>query len=134
MFLSDISNTYPFPSFEIFRLLPWRMELLEGILGADLIGFHTYDYQRHFMSCVRRLLGTETFFNNIRLDERIAKIDAFPKGIDFEFFNTTAKKLKKSNDNEGSEFHKELKDFLNNNKDRKIILSIDRLDYTKRNP
>ncbi len=121
----------PFPSFEIFRLLPWRMELLEGILGADLIGFHTYDYQRHFMSCVRRLLGNETFFNNIRLDERIAKIDAFPKGIDFEFFNTTAKKLKKSNDNEGSEFHKELKDFLNNNKDRKIILSIDRLDYTK---
>lgn len=46
----------PFPSYEIFRILPWREELIEGLLGADLIGFHTYDYQRHFTSCVRRLL------------------------------------------------------------------------------
>ena len=45
----------PFPSFEIFRLFPKREELLNGILGADLIGFHTYDYQRHFLSSVRRI-------------------------------------------------------------------------------
>lgn len=121
----------PFPSFEIFRILPWRMEILEGILGADLIGFHTYDYQRHLMSCVRRLLGHETVFNRIRLDERIAKVDAFPKGIDFEYFNKTTKDLEQSADSEGSEFHKELKEYLNRNKERKIILSIDRLDYTK---
>ena len=99
--LPNISIGYfqhiPFPSFEIFRLLPWRMELLEGILGADLIGFHTYDYQRHFMSCVRRLLGHETFFNRIRLDERIVKIDAFPKGIDFEFFNSTTTEFDSQN-------------------------------------
>lgn len=121
----------PFPSFEIFRFLPWRMELLEGILGADLIGFHTYDYQRHFMSSVRRLLGHETVFNRIRLDERIVKVDAFPKGIDFEFFNNTAKELAKSTGDQKSEFHKELKDYLGKDKNRKIILSIDRLDYTK---
>ncbi len=133
--LPNISIGYfqhiPFPSFEIFRLLPWRMELLEGILGADLIGFHTYDYQRHFMSCVRRLLGHETFFNRIRLDERIVKIDAFPKGIDFEFFNSTAKELEQKTEKQESDIHKELIEFKSNSEDRKIILSIDRLDYTK---
>ena len=121
----------PFPSFEVFRLLPWRMELLEGILNADLVGFHTYDYQRHFMSCVRRLLGHETVFNRIRLDERIVKVDAFPKGIDFEFFNNAAKELAENNANQDSEIRNELKEFLRKDKDRKIILSIDRLDYTK---
>jgi len=133
--LPNISIGYfqhiPFPSFEIFRLLPWRMELLEGILGADLIGFHTYDYQRHFMSCVRRLLGHETFFNRIRLDERIVKIDAFPKGIDFEFFNSTAKELEQKTEKQESDIHKELIEFKSKSEDRKIILSIDRLDYTK---
>ncbi|MBT3383088.1 MAG: bifunctional alpha,alpha-trehalose-phosphate synthase (UDP-forming)/trehalose-phosphatase [Prolixibacteraceae bacterium] len=121
----------PFPSFEIFRFLPWRIELLEGILGADLIGFHTYDYQRHFMSCVRRLLGNETVFNRIRLDERIVKVDAFPMGIDFEYFNNTARELAKSTAKEESEIHKELKEYLKRAKNQKIILSIDRLDYTK---
>ncbi len=131
----DISIAYfqhiPFPSFEIFRILPWRMELLEGILGADLIGFHTYDYQRHFMSCVRRLLGHETFFNRIRLDERIVKVDAFPKGIDFEFFSTKAEELSQYPVSGRSGIHKELKEHIDKSKDCKIILSIDRLDYTK---
>jgi len=131
----DLSIGYfqhiPFPSFEVFRLLPWRIELLKGLLDADLIGFHTYDYQRHFMSCVRRLLGHETFFNRIRLNERVVKVDAFPKGIDFEFFNQTAGKIRQDSGNESSAIHKELKEFLRQGKDRKIILSIDRLDYTK---
>ena len=133
--LPNISIGYfqhiPFPSFEVFRLLPWRMELLEGILDADLIGFHTYDYQRHFMSCVRRLLGYETFFNRIRLGERIVKVDAFPKGIDYEYFNSTAKKLLQNTSKEVSDIHKELIEFKSKSQDRKIILSIDRMDYTK---
>ncbi len=120
----------PFPSYEIFRLLPWRMELLEGMLGADLIGFHTYDYQRHFMSCVRRLLGHETVFNRIRLNERIALVDAFPKGIDFDYFNNTAKASVPDTKNQKSEIHTEI-EYLKKDKNRKIILSIDRLDYTK---
>jgi len=49
----------PFPSFELFRLLPWRAEILNGLLGADLIGFHTYDYVRHFLSSTARIAGTE---------------------------------------------------------------------------
>ncbi len=47
-------NHIPFPSYEVFRTLPWRESVLEGMLGADLIGFHTYDYERHFLSSVQR--------------------------------------------------------------------------------
>ena len=47
----------PFPSYEVFRLLPWRKELLNGLLGADLIGFHTYDDMRHFLSSVNRIIS-----------------------------------------------------------------------------
>ncbi len=124
----------PFPSFEIFRLLPRRLELLEGVLGADLIGFHTYDYQRHFMSSVRRLLGHETFFNRIRLDERIIKTDAFPKGIDYEFFNQRSQELNSNSDEPESPIRQELNVFHDRAPGRKMILSIDRLDYTKGMP
>lgn len=133
--LPDISIGYfqhiPFPSFEVFRLLPWRLELLEGILDADLVGFHTYDYQRHFMSCVRRILGHESFFNRIRLNERIIKVDAFPKGIDYEYFSNKAGEPESMPEEEGSTIRHDLSEFKNRGEDRKIILSIDRLDYTK---
>ena len=121
----------PFPSFEIFRLLPWRQELLEGVSGADLIGFHTYDYQRHFMSSVRRLMGYETFFNRIRLDDRIIKTDAFPKGIDYDFFNSRAKEVSEQTIESETVIRRELKTFHERGAGRKVILSIDRLDYTK---
>ncbi len=121
----------PFPSYEIFRLMPWRTEILEGLLGADQLGFHTFDYERHFMSCVRRLMGYETFFNRIRLEERIVKVDAFPMGIDYDLFYNKA--LEKNKDK------LENKPFLQDTKSsqvlkgggRKVILSMDRLDYDK---
>ncbi|MCO5604017.1 hypothetical protein L7F22_058174 [Adiantum nelumboides] len=49
----------PFPSSEIYRTLPVRDELLRGLLNADVIGFHTFDYARHFLSCCSRMLGLE---------------------------------------------------------------------------
>lgn len=49
----------PFPSSEIYRTLPVREEILRGLLNADLIGFHTFDYARHFLSCCSRMLGLE---------------------------------------------------------------------------
>ncbi|MCK4990445.1 MAG: trehalose-6-phosphate synthase, partial [Bacteroidales bacterium] len=76
----------PFPSFELFRLLPWRLEIIEGMLGADLIGCQTYDNVRHFMSSVRRLKGVDSVFNRISIGERTLKVDVFPKGIDYERF------------------------------------------------
>jgi len=121
----------PFPSFEIFRLLPWRNEILEGILGADLIGFHTYDYVRHFLSCVRRILGYDTVFNQIRIEERTLKVDAFPRGIDFDKFHEGALKIGKVPDDEMSGISKELEAYLKKNRGKKLIFSEGRLDYTK---
>ncbi|MBN1897785.1 MAG: bifunctional alpha,alpha-trehalose-phosphate synthase (UDP-forming)/trehalose-phosphatase [Spirochaetes bacterium] len=112
----------PFPSFEIFRLLPWRKEILEGLLGSDLIGFHTYDYVRHFLSSVRRLLGCEHTLGQVSVENRLVKVDAFPMGIDYDRFSKSLQKK-----NIIKEINKRKKQFA----DKKIILSLDRMDYTK---
>lgn len=112
----------PFPSFEIFRLLIWRTQILRGLLGADLIGFHTYEYARHFLSTTRHLLGLDNNLNRISYEDRYIQVDAFPMGIDYEFF---------SKEHEGDSFQEEAKDIIENAKGMKMILSIDRLDYTK---
>ncbi len=119
----------PFPSYEIFRLLPWRREILEGLLGSDLVGFHTYDYERHFMSCVRRLLGYDSVFNRIHLEERIVMVDFFPLGIDYTKFSEGGKNICLEEHAKG--LTRELLDQSFSGGDKKIILSIDRLDYTK---
>ncbi|MCW0482534.1 bifunctional alpha,alpha-trehalose-phosphate synthase (UDP-forming)/trehalose-phosphatase [Gaoshiqia sediminis] len=121
----------PFPSFEVFRILPWRKELIKGMLGADLIGFHTYDYERHFFSSVRRLLGYEVSFNQIHMEDRIIMADAFPMGIDYAKFSGKAKEVSQKSLQEKSELHRELEKYFLGSPDRKLILSIDRLDYTK---
>jgi len=121
----------PFPSFEVFRILPWRNELIKGVLGADLIGFHTYDYERHFFSSVRRLLGYEISFNQIHLEDRIVMADAFPMGIDYDKFAEKASEIIQKPIAERSELHRELEKYFHLSPDRKLILSIDRLDYTK---
>lgn len=121
----------PFPSFEVFRILPWRIELLNGMLGADLIGFHTYDYERHFFSCIRRLIGYEISLNHIHTDDRVILVDAFPMGIDYKKFEDMAFELENVKSEDRSEFKIELDKFAEYLPDRKLILSIDRLDYTK---
>jgi len=121
----------PFPSYELFRLLPWRMEILEGLLGADLIGFHTYDYERHFLSCVRRLMGHETIFNRIRLETRVVKVDAFPMGIDYDKFHNAALQHQQRALKDKSKLQREIEKYFLMSPDRKLIISIDRLDYSK---
>jgi len=112
----------PFPSFEIFRLLPmtWRSEILQGLLGADLVGFHTYDYTQYFLRCVLRILGYEHNMGDILLPSRLIKADTFPMGIDFQKFHDQAAISESQKD----QSLKALEKF-------KIVLSIDRLDYTK---
>ena len=112
----------PFPSYEIFRLLPQRNELLEGLLGADLVGFHTYDYVRHFLSSVRRIRGYENEFNVVDHEDNLVKVDVFPMGIDYDFF---------SGDLDDSKISEEVKESLSKDDKLKTILSVDRLDYSK---
>ncbi len=120
----------PFPSFEIFRLLPWRQEVIEGMLGADLIGFQAYDYVRHFMSSVRRLLGVDSVFNRISIGERTLKVDVFPKGINYDRFRNKALSIH-SEQSTPSIIQKEMKMFKESANLEKLIISIDKLDYTK---
>ena len=113
----------PFPSSEIFRILPWRTEILEGLLGADLLGFHTYEYARHFLSSTLRLLGYEHEFGSISIGDRIVRVDNFPMGVDIE------KNNKLLADPEVQEETEQCRRRIG--KDNKIILSVDRLDYSK---
>ncbi|MHA7943791.1 bifunctional alpha,alpha-trehalose-phosphate synthase (UDP-forming)/trehalose-phosphatase [Formosa sp. 3Alg 14/1] len=121
----------PFPSFEIFRTFPWREELLEGMLGADLLGFHTYDYERHFLSSIKRILRLDVNFNNIDYHDRTIKVDSFPMGIDYNKFYNAALVNNTQQKKERSELQRRLDEHIKSDSDAKIILSIDRLDYTK---
>ncbi len=112
----------PFPNFEIFRLLPQRKEILKALTKADLVGFHTYSYAKHFLESVRYILGYECSFNNIKTENRICRVDYFPMGIDCQRF-TQAFKNKKVKE--------KIYKIKNKIGKRTIILSIDRLDYTK---
>jgi len=114
----------PFPSFEIFRLIPqaWRREILEGLIGADLVGFHTYEYTQNFLRCVLRLLGIGHTMGSIFTHDRIVKAETFPMGIDVGHFTTAAA---------SKEVQKEREALRDSLPKAKVILSVDRLDYTK---
>jgi len=112
----------PFPSYELFRYLPERAELLQGLLGADLIGFHTHDYMRHFISTLNRVLHLECRVDEVRLENRVTRIDAFPMGINYDLYHAAMARPEKCS------FTQELKQLAG---DSKIILSVDRLDYSK---
>ncbi|KAG5724262.1 hypothetical protein E4T56_gene15381, partial [Termitomyces sp. T112] len=72
----------PFPSSEIYRILPVRREILLGVLSCDLIGFHTYDYARHFLSSCTRILGLATMPNGVEFEGRLVHVGTFPIGIE----------------------------------------------------
>lgn len=76
----------PFPSSEIYRILPVRKEIMAGVLSCDLIGFHTYDYARHFLSSVSKVLHLNTLPNGIEYNDRFISVGAFPIGIDVDKF------------------------------------------------
>lgn len=112
----------PFPSYELFRVLPEREEILEGLLGADLIGFHAHDYMRHFISAIYRVLNLNCNLDEVSLDNRIVHIDAFPMGINYDQYHDAP------NLPEVKEKSELLKQSLGQ---RDIMLSVDRLDYSK---
>lgn len=114
----------PFPSFEVFRLLPpgWRTEIIDGLLGASLIGFHTHDYTRHFLGCVLRTLGHDHQLGRLTLRDRVIQVDTFPMGIDFDKFAQAAA---------SPQTEARVSLLRQQSAGQKVIFSMDRLDYTK---
>ena len=112
----------PFPSYESFRLLPWRRELLNGMMGADFLGFHTYDDMRHFLSSVSRLTGIGNTNGQITVGNRLVLADALPMGIDYDKYSRCAS-LPDTLDREVR--------YRTSLGEVKLILTIDRLDYSK---
>ncbi|MBL0956429.1 MAG: bifunctional alpha,alpha-trehalose-phosphate synthase (UDP-forming)/trehalose-phosphatase [Leptospira sp.] len=114
----------PFPTFEIFRLLPerFRTKILKGLLGADLIGFHTQSYTQYFLRTLLRCLGIENERGIIYFQNHLTKTGAFPMGINVEQFS------KYANSKECDTIANQINI---NHKNLKQILSVDRLDYTK---
>ncbi|KAH7915644.1 glycosyltransferase family 20 protein [Hygrophoropsis aurantiaca] len=112
----------PFPSSEIYRILPVRREILLGILFCDLIGFHTYDYARHFLSSCTRILGLPTMPNGVEFEGRLAHVGTFPIGIEPDSFIENLKK-------------ESVKSRITQIEQRfggvKLIVGVDRLDYIK---
>ncbi|MBE3550426.1 MAG: Alpha,alpha-trehalose-phosphate synthase [UDP-forming] [Brockia lithotrophica] len=112
----------PFPAPEVFLLLPWAREILGHLLGADLIGFHTYEYTQNFMRAVTRALGFEHDMQYVVLEDRVVRVDTFPLGVDFARWNTCG---------ELPEVQAEEKKLREAALGRKVVFSADRLDYTK---
>jgi trehalose 6-phosphate synthase/phosphatase len=114
----------PFPSYELFRVIPkqWQHQLLKGMLGADLIGFHTADYASHFTYCVETVLKAEHEDSLIYWNDRQVKADVLPISIDFDQFNDAY------NNNEVVNLRNDYRAIKG---EKQLIFSVDRLDYTK---
>ncbi|KAB2623534.1 alpha,alpha-trehalose-phosphate synthase 1-like [Pyrus ussuriensis x Pyrus communis] len=112
----------PFPSSEIHRTLPSRSELLRAVLAADLVGFHTYDYARHFVSACTRILGLEGTPEGVEDQGRLTRVAAFPIGIDSDRFIRGL---------EVPDIQKHIKELKERFAGRKVMLGVDRLDMIK---
>jgi trehalose 6-phosphate synthase/phosphatase len=112
----------PFPSSEMFSILPWRRRLLDGLLGADLLGFHTEAYLRHFLSTARHVVHLEPSGGHAEYGGRTVRFGVFPMGIDVENFESTARQ---------AEVESAVESIRKDAGGRAILLGIDRLDYTK---
>ena len=107
----------PFPPFDIFRLLPWDREILRSMLACDLIGFHVRGYVENFLDCAERTLGArvDRRAGLVEYGDRTTRVGAFPIGVEFGVFEALARDAPARADREGE----------------KIVLGVDRLDYTK---
>ncbi|MBK9739869.1 MAG: trehalose-6-phosphate synthase [Actinobacteria bacterium] len=117
----------PFPPVELFAQLPWRRQLLEGLLGADLVGFQTHDGAQNFLGATRRLLGLEPGGDRVDVPDgsghRTVRVQDFPIGIDAEGFDALARTPEVQA--RALEMRREMGGF------RLLFLGVDRLDYTK---
>lgn len=107
----------PFPPWDILRIFPWADDILQGLLGNDMVGFHTRDYCLNFIDCCRRSLGLRVDTQRFLVDHggRTVRVCTLPIGIPFHRFEKMAKEAPAYLDEPGM----------------KLILGVDRLDYTK---
>ncbi len=114
----------PFPSYELLRLMPraWRKEIVQGILGADLAGFHTYDYVQHFTQSAIRVVGAQSMGSWLATEDGATRIEAFPIGIDAKYFAS----LRDLPDTRIA--YSRIREAIG---DRLLVFSVDRLDYSK---
>ena len=113
----------PFPSAELFRVLPWRRELMQGVLGADLVGFHTYDYLRHFRVAAIQVLGAEGDADRIDATGRSVRLGAFPVGVDAARYA--------AGPDADAQTRAELERLARELAGRRLLVGVDRMDYTK---
>jgi trehalose 6-phosphate synthase/phosphatase len=111
----------PFPATEVFRTAPWRREILDGLLGADVIGFHTGAYAAHFLDAVRALAPPEACYETGLARERRVHVDVYPMGIDVRSFSGAAS---------DAAVHRE-RALIEGGREHRLLLGVDRLDYTK---
>eukprot|EP01088_Endostelium_zonatum_P019427 TRINITY_DN6701_c0_g1_i2.p1 TRINITY_DN6701_c0_g1~~TRINITY_DN6701_c0_g1_i2.p1 ORF type:complete len:706 (-),score=202.73 TRINITY_DN6701_c0_g1_i2:68-2185(-) len=112
----------PFPSSELYKVLPVRQDLLEGTLASDLVGFQTYDYARHFTKACTRILGTETSARCIHYKDREVTIDVFPVGVPVDKFQETMK---------DSVVRARIAELRKTFAGKQVLIGVDRLDYIK---
>jgi trehalose 6-phosphate synthase/phosphatase len=113
----------PFPASDLFRVLPFREKLLQGLLGADLIGFHTAAYMRHFASSTLRTMGVPLDVDHMRWRGRSVKVGVFPMGVDAQGFDSLARAPQVEKRSQELRAGHPL--------GLKSLVGIDRLDYTK---
>lgn len=112
----------PFPSADVFRILPWRREVLDGMLGADLVGFHVSEYTRHFVDAVQKVVGGGIGADHIRVGKHEVGVGTFPMGVEADKFAELAS---------DEEVRAEAAAIRRDAAGRQIVLGVDRLDYTK---
>jgi len=113
----------PFPSSEVFSVLPRREELLEGLLGADLLAFQTHTHLQQFRAALLRVLGMESKIADVALGSRPVRLEALPIGIAPEEYAGLL--------NSDATTARQYAEWAQRYRGRKVLLAVDRLDYTK---
>jgi trehalose 6-phosphate synthase/phosphatase len=112
----------PFPAPQVFRFHPRCRELVAGMLGANRIGFHAFNYLRHFSGAVRRLLRIETELTQIPRDGHTTALGVYPIGINAPKFEQTM---------DSEEFRQRRDEFRTAHEGKRLVVSVERMDYTK---
>jgi len=112
----------PFPAADVFRILPNRESVLRGMLGADVVGFHTAEYAHHFRYAATQLVGAEDLGDELGFEDRHIRVGVYPIGIDVADFDAATQR---------PDVIEQMSKWRTGMHGRRIVLGVDRLDYTK---